>query len=821
MSVSTKSTLCMAAVLAAALLAACGGEDAPVEAAGPAAALRLERGPELVQNGEFSAGMAGWNTWLMNGGAADYAVKNGRAVVSIHASATDYSGIQLSTGAGFALEAGKTYRLTFTARGEAPGTLRTSIWENGQDLNGDGFAWSTHRFDEHALTTTMTRYTVDFTMTSSNPNAGVCFFMGDLASRVFVDNVSLAEVLLPPLGAELVRNGKFGNELAQWDWYVADGGQATFAAVNREAVIDVTAAASTADGVQLRYVGGLPLVAGRWYRVSFRARADAPGALVTAVWENGHDLDRDGTGWTSVRRATQQLGTAMAQYTVDFVAPNTNLDAGLVFLAGQLGGKVYVDDVSAMEIERPAPQNLVENGDFAAGLGGWDTYLMNGGAATYAVEGGEAVVSVSSRLLDYSAVQLSNSGFPLEAGKSYRLTFRARADAPGWLAASVWENGHDLNEDGFGWSTYRFEYLEVGTELRTYAIELTMPLTNLDAGVCFFLGDLTGRVFLDDVQLVEIEALTPPPPPPPPGTELVGNGTFAAGLAGWHPYVGDGASGTIEAVGGEAVLTTTVPGAGLGSIQMGTGNLHLQGGKTYRLAFRARSSTYGAMLSLVWENGRNPDGDAIVGTSYDFQWISLGVDMAPYAFEFTMPVTNDGAGLAFLAGDQVGQIVIDDVSVVEIEYQPPTELVRNGTFDADLAGWGSYLMNGGQATYAAENGEAVVTIASPATDYSGIQLSTGGLPLQAGRTYRLSFRARAETYGNFATSIWENGHDLDGNGFAWGTHQFDWQWVAPYDQSYSVDFVMPVTNSDAGLAFFLGELTGRVFLDDVSLIEVR
>ncbi len=816
---SKKSTLRMTAWLAVAFLAACGAEETPQEV-GTAAALRLERGPELVENGDFSAGMTGWNTWLMNGGAADYAVKNGRAVVSIHSSATDYSGIQLSTGAGFALEAGKTYRLTFTARGEAPGTLRTSVWENGQDLNGDGFAWSPHRFDEHALTTTMTRYTVDFTMTSSNGNAGVCFFMGDLAARVFLDNVSLAEVLVPPLGAELVRNGKFGNALAQWDWYVTDGGQATFAAVNREAVIDVTSAAASADGVQLRYVGGLPLVAGRWYRVSFRARAETPGALVTAVWENGHDLDRDGAAWTSLRRATQQLGTAMAQYTVDLVAPNTNLDAGLAFLAGQLGGKVYVDDVSVVGIERPAPQNLVPNGDFAAGLGDWDTYLMNGGAATYAVEGGEAVVSISSRLLDYSAVQLSNSGFPLEAGKSYRLTFRARADEPGWLSASVWENGHDLNDDGFGWSTYRFEYFEIDTEMRSYALELAMPLTNLDAGICFFLGDLTGRVFLDDVQLVEIEALTPPPPPPPLGTELVGNGAFDAGLSGWHPHVGD-ATGTIEAVDGEAVLTTTVPGSGLGSIQIQTGDLHLQAGKTYRLSFRARSSTYGAMLSLVWENGRNPDGDTIVGMTYDAQLISLGVGMTPYAFEFTMPVTNDGAGLAFLAGDQVGQVFIDDVSVVEIELLPPAELVRNGTFDADLAGWGSYLMNGGDATYAAENGEAVVTIASAASDYSGIQLSTGGLPLVAGRSYRLSYRARAETYGNLATSIWENGHDLDGDGFAWGTHQFDWQWVGPYDQSYWVDFVMPVTNPDAGLAFFLGELTGRVFIDDVSLIELR
>jgi hypothetical protein len=805
--------------LVLALLAGCGAQDEAVQAPGPAAQLRLDKGPELVQNGDFANGLTGWTTWLMNGGAADYAVKNGRAVISIHASATDYSGIQLSTGVGFALEAGKTYRLTFTARGEAPGTLRTSIWENGQDLNGDGFAWSTHRFDEHALTTTMTRYTVDFTMTASNPSAGLCFFMGDLATRVFVDNVSLTEVLVPSLGTELVRNGKFGNELAQWDWYVSEGGQAVFAVATREAVIEVTAPAASSDGVQLRYVGGLPLVAGRSYRVSFRARADAPGPLVTAIWENGNDVDQDGSAWTSYRRLVRQLGTAMADYTFDLTMPRTNLDAGLVFLAGQLTGKVFVDDVSIVEVPEAQPLDLIQNGDFAAGLTGWDSYLMNGGEATYAVEGGEAVVTIAARASDYSGIQLSNNGLPLEAGKAYRLTFRARAENAGWIGTSIWENGHDLDGNGFGWSTYRFDWQEVGPEARAYTVEFVMPITNLDAGVCFFLGELTGRVFLDDVKLVEIEALTPPPPPPPLGTELVRNGAFDAGMTGWHGYVAAGTSGSVEVVNGEVVLTTIVPGAGYGSVQLQSGTLPLHAGKTYRLTFRARSTTWGDMISLVWENGVDADGDGQSGGTYDFQWVSLGLDMATYTYDFTMPVTNTGAGLALLAGTQEGQIFIDDVSLMELP--PPTQLIQNGTFDTDLTGWGHWLMNGGDATYAVENGEAVVSIAAAASDYSGIQLSTGGLPLEAGKTYRISFRARAETYGSFATSVNENGHDLDGNGFAWGTHHFDWLWIAPYDQTYSVDFVMPVTNLDAGFVFFLGELTGRVFIDDVSLVELR
>ena len=127
--------------LALCLLAACGGGGStpqPTEDAASESALKLETGPQLVQNGDFAAGLTGWNTWLMNGGAADYAVKSGRAVITIRSSATDYSGIQLSTGVPFALEQGKTYRFTFRARGDFPGTLRTSVWENGVDLNGDG-----------------------------------------------------------------------------------------------------------------------------------------------------------------------------------------------------------------------------------------------------------------------------------------------------------------------------------------------------------------------------------------------------------------------------------------------------------------------------------------------------------------------------------------------------------------------------------------------------------------------------------------------------------------------------------------------------------
>jgi hypothetical protein len=38
--------------------------------------------------------------------------------------------------------------------------------------------------------------------------------------------------------------------------------------------------------------------------------------------------------------------------------------------------------------------------------------------------------------------------------------------------------------------------------------------------------------------------------------------------------------------------------------------------------------------------------------------------------------------------------------------------------------------------------------------------------------------------------------------------------------SYTVEFVMPTTNRDAGLCFFMGDLPGQVAIDDVSVVEL-
>ena len=159
---------------------------------------------------------------------------------------------------------------------------------------------------------------------------------------------------------------------------------------------------------------------------------------------------------------------------------------------------------------------------------------------------------------------------------------------------------------------------------------------------------------------------------------------------------------------------------------------------------------------------------------------------------------------------------------------PPagTELLENGAFEQGLEPWSGYLMDPANATYAAEDGEAVIDVHPAGIDSGGIQFSyTSGLDLHQGKHYRLEFRARATPNRTIRASIWENGHDLDHNGFAYSPHYANEYDLNSTMRSFTVEWIMPVTNSDAGLCFFMTPTPnaqvlieeGEVVIDDVSL----
>lgn len=92
-----------------------------------------------------------------------------------------------------------------------------------------------------------------------------------------------------------------------------------------------------------------------------------------------------------------------------------------------------------------AGENLIFNGDFATGLEGWRLDRMQNAQASVDVrDGGEGRSAVVVKVLEQAEkryfVQLVQKGIPLDAGKTYRLTFRGRCDPDAAIVVKLIEN---------------------------------------------------------------------------------------------------------------------------------------------------------------------------------------------------------------------------------------------------------------------------------------------------------------------------------------------------------------------------------------------
>jgi len=150
----------------------------------------------MITNGDFSNGLNHWGLYYMNGAKATITIEDGFLKVNIDSIGTDGYGapdIQVSQG-GLDLIKDRDYQLTFDAWADADRLLDTSIWENGHDVDGDGFAWSTHGYDVHNITTTRITITYTFNMALTNHDAGLVFLCGDYTIDLYIDNVSFKEL---------------------------------------------------------------------------------------------------------------------------------------------------------------------------------------------------------------------------------------------------------------------------------------------------------------------------------------------------------------------------------------------------------------------------------------------------------------------------------------------------------------------------------------------------------------------------------------------------------------------------------------------------
>ncbi len=150
--------------------------------------------------------------------------------------------------------------------------------------------------------------------------------------------------------------------------------------------------------------------------------------------------------------------------------------------------------------EKPPESNLLQNGDFTIDTSGWSLWYHDGGVAVMNAENGELKIDISAPGPNQWSIGFGQSGFTIEAGKAYTLSFRARSDSVR-LVTSVVQLGHDP------WTPYSaVNASDLATTSADYSYTFFMVYDDdADTDLEFFIGgNGAGTIYIDDIVLKKI-----------------------------------------------------------------------------------------------------------------------------------------------------------------------------------------------------------------------------------------------------------------------------------------------------------------------------
>lgn len=427
------------------------------------------------------------------------------------------------------------------------------------------------------------------------------------------------------------------------------GGAADFSTVDVDgttfAKVNITNGGSANYSVQLTQK--LELYYGNWYTLSFDAYADSPREIIAKI---GGDGTNNGN-WGTYHSETTALGREIRHYEYTFqMLSSSDPFSRLELNMGFGTGPVYIANVKFMgadglSLDHDMAKAPLENGE---GIYNGAFNLGTADRLAYWHAGGGAVAKDTAKSEYWfqagtGGATLYQTGIELLQNDTYRLTANVKGSVSYTITASS------------------------GTVIKTGTLsgtdEFTVPagVTDKNATVTF---TLAAYATLDNISLVrttfnnvDYSGLDCYP--------LV-NGDFENGEMGWGTY------------GTKLTVTEETDGNHIGKVTSGGANrwdallsqdLHLLGGYTYELSFKARADKV-AVIDLSME-------DANYSRAFEQTNIKVGTEWTNYNYTFKFNADKD-LSLKFLVGGGNFTLSLDDVEV-KIKGAP----VNPGTFVTD------------------------------------------------------------------------------------------------------------------------------------------
>ena len=420
--------------------------------------------------------------------------------------------------------------------------------------------------------------------------------------------------------------------------------------------------------------------------------------------------------------------------------------------------KVYQKDRYDENVTKPVKEvtlrdpdakgNYINNGDFSAKEDltddvNWKFLTTLDGKGTAEIKENQMVISTQNAgTADYS-IQLVQPNVPLQKGGKYKVTFDAYADAARSMMIDI--SGPDHNYTRYLADTK----VDLGTEKQTYTYDFQMTGSDDANGrLEFNLGNTssTAKVYLSNIRIEKTgyeEIKEDTTKKALADGNYVYNGSFQEGtgrLKYWEITKPENVTADVTNLeDGRRLKVTSPAGTENGKVRVGQSDLALTAGTDYELSFRAQAEEAKQMKVTV------------AGQEKVFD---LTTEEKNYSVKFTTAESLTDKNLSFDLG--LGTTVyLDDVRIDE------DSLIKNGSFNAGLAGFEAYCYTPSNVTYVVdslnEDNAADFTINDTGDADWHIQLKQTGVKLEKGQWYRLSLKMKSSIDRNVSYALQRDG----------------------------------------------------------------
>ncbi len=618
----------------------------------------------------------------------------------------------------------------------------------------------------------------------------------------------------PDATGNYINNGDFSvnenlTDGIDWGFLLAGTGAATADISGNELHIDTTNAGNLNYSVQV-VQPNLPMEKGYRYRLTFDASAAADRTMIV-------DVSAPDNGYIRyLADTTINLTTMKQSYSYEFDMLNSSDTNGRVeFNLGNQGStaRVTISNVRLVkvgpavippEVKSVLPDgNYVYNGEFQEGtnrLRYWDIENQCNGAQVKVTSINnihELKATVPSSVTGLDQVVVKQDPIAISGGKTYELSFDAYGDSNQTIRTTIAGNQFDT---------------ALTSSKTNYKYSFTTD-SGLTQGTLKILLGVAGTTHIDNIRVQE--------------DSLLLNGDFSNGFTGFEVFTDGSISSQVTYVvdglteNNAAAFDIKDTGDQDWKIQLKQNNIKLENGKWYKITLDAKSSINRAIMYALQKDG-SQDND---WTPYSgSRIINLTNTYNSFSTTFQMTATTDPSTILSISMGSVGgtritnqhQVYIDNITLEEVEAPPlnpvdeGTELIQNGDFAAAGDHWNIWSITApGAANVTFSEGKVSYDITNPGNEDWNVQLKQGGLLLENGASYTVTFKIKSTQARTIklaflnASYDWYGGADISLNA----------------DEEQTVTLTIVVTNqTDPAIDFVIS--MGKIGDTPASTIEI-